>query len=70
MAYAANITLVGVDRQQFIRAGVGAGAVAGSSALLELLPDQATRVPSVVGMTQVSEPPTPSRAGTRATGAA
>jgi hypothetical protein len=52
-----RITLVGVDRQQFIRAGlgVGAGAVVGPAALLDLLPGPATHVPSVVGMTQVAE---------------
>jgi hypothetical protein len=52
-----RITLVGVDRQQFIRAGlgVGAGAVVGSAAFLDLLPAPATHVPSVVGMTHVAE---------------
>ena len=48
----------GVDRQQFLRAGLGAGvgAVAGSAALVELLvPTQPTRIPSVVGMTHVAD---------------
>ncbi|MGH4025108.1 MAG: XRE family transcriptional regulator, partial [Pseudonocardiaceae bacterium] len=51
-----RITLVGVDRQQFIRAGLGAGAaIAGSVAFLDLLPRPSTHVPSVVGMTEVGE---------------
>jgi hypothetical protein len=52
------VTLVGVDRQQFIRVGlgIGAGAVAGPAAFIALLPEQATtRIPSVVGMSQVNE---------------
>lgn len=50
-------TLVGVERQRFIRVGlgVGAAAVAGPVAFAELLPAQAARVPSVVGMTQVAD---------------
>ncbi len=50
--------VAGVDRQQFLRAGlgVGAAAVAGPVALGELLvPTWPTSVPSVVGMTQVAE---------------
>ncbi|HEX2296941.1 MAG TPA: XRE family transcriptional regulator, partial [Pseudonocardiaceae bacterium] len=52
-----RITLAGVDRQQFIRAGlgVGAGTVAGSVPFLDLLPDPATHVPSVVGKAHVDE---------------
>lgn len=51
------ITLVGVDRQQFLRAGLGAGAgaVAGSAGFLDLLPTPATHVPSVVGKAHVAE---------------
>ncbi|MGH8574537.1 MAG: XRE family transcriptional regulator, partial [Gammaproteobacteria bacterium] len=48
----------GVDRQHFIRAGLGAGAVAvaGPAALMELLaPTQPSRIPSVVSMTHVAE---------------
>ncbi|MGH4016869.1 MAG: XRE family transcriptional regulator [Pseudonocardiaceae bacterium] len=48
----------GVDRQHFIRAGlgVGAAAVAGPAALMELLaPTQPARIPSVVSMTHVAE---------------
>ena len=48
----------GVDRQQFLRASLGAGAaaVAGPAALVELLaPTQPTRIPSVVGMTHVAD---------------
>ncbi len=55
---AAALLLVGVERQQFLRVGlgVGAAAVAGPSALVELLaPAQPARIPSVVGMTQVAE---------------
>ncbi|MGH4016862.1 MAG: XRE family transcriptional regulator [Pseudonocardiaceae bacterium] len=48
----------GVDRQHFIRVGLGAGAaaVAGPVALMELLaPTQPARIPSVVSMTHVAE---------------
>ncbi|MGH3821435.1 MAG: XRE family transcriptional regulator [Pseudonocardiaceae bacterium] len=48
----------GVERQQFIRAGlgVGAAAMAGPATLLELLaPSQPARIPSVVSMTHVAE---------------
>ncbi|MGH3980970.1 MAG: XRE family transcriptional regulator, partial [Pseudonocardiaceae bacterium] len=48
----------GVERQQFLRAGVGVGAaaVAGPAALVELLaPTQPARIPSVVSMTHVAE---------------
>jgi hypothetical protein len=46
-----------VDRQQFIRTGltVGAAAVAGPAAFLDLLPAPATHVPSVVGKAHVDE---------------
>ena len=47
--------LCGVDRQQFIRAGLGAGAVVGSAGFLDLLPGPATHVPLVVGTTHVAE---------------
>ena len=50
--------VAGVDRQQFLRAGlrVGAAAVAGQAAVAELLaPTQSTRIPSVVDMTHVAE---------------
>ncbi len=50
--------VVGVDRQQFVRAGFGAGAVAlaGPAALGELLGlVQAARVPSVVGASDVAD---------------
>ena len=50
--------LVGVERQQFLRVGLGAGAaaVAGPAALVELLaPSQPTRIPSVVSMTHVAD---------------
>ncbi|MGH8571573.1 MAG: XRE family transcriptional regulator [Gammaproteobacteria bacterium] len=53
-----RIMVAGVDRHQFIRTGlgVGAAAVAGSVALLELLaPTQPRRIPSVVSMTHVVE---------------
>jgi hypothetical protein len=53
-----RITLVGVERQQFLRVGLGVGtaAVAGPAALVELLvPAQPARIPSVVGMAQVAE---------------
>ncbi|MFN2496823.1 MAG: XRE family transcriptional regulator [Pseudonocardiaceae bacterium] len=53
-----RIMVRGVDRQHFIRAGlgVGAAAVTGPAALLELLtPTQPARIPSVVGMTHVAE---------------
>ncbi len=53
-----RIMVAGVDRHQFIRSGlgVGAAAVAGPVALMELLaPAQPRRIPSVVGMTQVAE---------------
>jgi hypothetical protein len=48
----------GVDRQHFIRAGlgVGAAAVTGSAALLELLaPTQPARVPSVVSTDHIAQ---------------
>ncbi|MGH4001635.1 MAG: XRE family transcriptional regulator, partial [Pseudonocardiaceae bacterium] len=49
----------GVDRHQFIRAGLGVGAVAvtgGSAALLELLvPTQPPRVPSVVSRDHITQ---------------
>lgn len=48
----------GVDRQHFIRAGlgVGAAAVAGPAALLELLaPTQPARIPSVVSMDHITQ---------------
>ena len=48
----------GVDRQQFLRASLGAGAaaMAGPVAVAELLtPTQPTRIPSVVGMTHVAD---------------
>ncbi len=49
--------VIGVERQRFLRVGlgVGAAAVAGPTALAALLPTQPTRVPSVVGMAQVAE---------------
>ncbi|MGH4016287.1 MAG: XRE family transcriptional regulator [Pseudonocardiaceae bacterium] len=53
-----RIMVAGVDRHQFICAGLGVGAatVAGPAALLELLaPAQPARIPSVVSMTQVAE---------------
>lgn len=53
-----RIMVKGVDRQHFIRAGLGAGATAvvGPAALLELLtPTRPGRVPSVVGNTHVAQ---------------
>ncbi len=52
-------TVVDVDRQQFLRAALGAGAGAaavGPSALVDLLvPIQAARIPSVVGRDEIED---------------
>lgn len=53
-----RIMVRGVDRQHFIRGGLGASvaAAAGPAALLELLaPTQPTRVPSSVGLTNIAQ---------------